>query len=235
MTTADKKDIYQTVTDSIIAMLEAGVKPWAPGHNAKDCGLPVIPTRANGQAYRGINVALLWGAAEMKGYRHQTWMTFNQAKELGGCVRKGERATPVVYWGTFKAQADDTDEGGEDGKARMFAKGYSVFNIEQIDGLPARFYEAPAPVSTADRIKVADAWAVASGADIRHGGSQAYFSPKGDYVQLPPLEAYFERERYYSTLAHELTHWTAMKAAWHASSESGSEIRRMRSRNWSPN
>jgi antirestriction protein ArdC len=87
-------------------MLEAGVKPWAPGHNAKDCGLPVIPTRANGQAYRGINVALLWGAAEMKGYRHQTWMTFNQAKELGGCVRKGERATPVVYWGTFKAQAD---------------------------------------------------------------------------------------------------------------------------------
>jgi antirestriction protein ArdC len=208
MTTADKKDIYQTVTDSIIAMLEAGVKPWAPGHNAKDCGLPVIPTRANGQAYRGINVALLWGAAEMKGYRHQTWMTFNQAKELGGCVRKGERATPVVYWGTFKAQADDTDEGGEDGKARMFAKGYSVFNIEQIDGLPARFYDAPAPVSTADRIKVADAWAVASGADIRHGGSQAYFSPKGDYVQLPPLEAYFEPERYYSTLAHELTHWT---------------------------
>lgn len=203
-----KADIYQTVTDSIIAMLEAGVKPWAPGHDAKDCGLPVIPTRANGQAYRGINVALLWGAAEMKGYRHQTWMTFNQAKELGGCVRKGEKATPVVYWGTFKAQADDTDEGGEDGKARMFAKGYSVFNIEQIDGLPARYYDAPAPVSTADRIKVADAWAVASGADIRHGGSQAYFSPKGDYVQLPPLEAYFERERYYSTLAHELTHWT---------------------------
>jgi antirestriction protein ArdC len=208
MTTALKADIYQTVTDSIINMLEAGVKPWAPGHNARDCGLPVIPTRANGQAYRGINVALLWGAAEMKGYRHQTWMTFNQAKELGGCVRKGERATPVVYWGTFKAQADDTDEGGEDGKARMFAKGYSVFNIEQIDGLPARFYDAPAPVSTADRIKVADAWAVASGADIRHGGSQAYFSPKGDYVQLPPLEAYFERERYYSTLVHELTHWT---------------------------
>ena len=203
-----KADIYQTVTNSIIAMLEAGVKPWAPGHNAKDCGLPVIPTRACGKAYRGINVALLWGAAEMKGYRHQTWMTFNQAKELGGCVRKGEKATPVVYWGTFKAQADDTDEGGEDGKARMFAKGYSVFNIEQIDGLPARFYDAPAPVSTADRIKVADAWAVASGADIRHGGSQAYFSPKGDYVQLPPIEAYYERERYYSTLAHELTHWT---------------------------
>ena len=206
-----KADIYQTVTDSIIAMLEAGVKPWAPGHNAKDCGLPVIPTRACGKAYRGINVALLWGAAEMKGYRHQTWMTFNQAKELGGCVRKGEKATPVVYWGTFKAQADDTDE-GDDGKAQMFAKGYSVFNIEQIDGLPARFYE-PATVEPSEtRIAKADAWAVATGADIRHGGSQAYYSPKGDYVQVPPFAAYAEPERYYSTLTHELTHWSGAMA-----------------------
>jgi len=84
-----KADIYQTVTDSIIGMLEAGVRPWAPQWEAGSCGLPAIPTRANGEAYRGINVALLWGAAEMKGYRHHTWMTFNQAKELGGCVRKG--------------------------------------------------------------------------------------------------------------------------------------------------
>lgn len=207
-----KADIYQTVTDSIIAMLEAGVKPWAPGHNAKDCGLPVIPTRACGKAYRGINVALLWGAAEMKGYRHQTWMTFNQAKELGGCVRKGEKATPVVYWGTFKVQADDPDDSGDDGKSRMFARGYSVFNIEQIDGLPARFYE-PATVEPSEtRIAKADAWAVATGADVRHGGSQAYYSPKGDYVQVPPFAAYAEPERYYSTLSHELTHWSGAKA-----------------------
>ncbi len=207
-----KADIYQTVTDSIIAMLEAGVRPWAPGHNAKACGLPVIPTRACGTAYRGINVALLWGAAEMKGYRHHTWMTFNQAKALGGCVRKGEKATPIVYWGTFKAQADDADEGGEDGKARLFAKGYSVFNVEQIDGLPASFYE-PATVEPSEtRIAKADAWAVATGADIRHGGSQAFYSPKGDFVQVPPFAAYAEPERYYSTLTHELTHWSGAKA-----------------------
>lgn len=206
-----KADIYQTVTDSIIGMLEAGVKPWAPGHNAKACGLPVIPTRACGTAYRGINVALLWGAAEMKGYRHHTWMTFNQAKALGGCVRKGEKATPVVYWGTFKAQADDADE-GDDGKARLFAKAYSVFNIEQIDGLPERFFE-PATVEPSEtRIAKADAWAVATGADIRHGGSQAFYSPKGDFVQVPPFAAYGEPERYYSTLCHELTHWSGAKA-----------------------
>lgn len=212
MTTALKSDIYQTVTDSIVAMLEAGVRPWAPGHDAKACGLPVIPTRANGEAYRGLNVALLWGAAEMKGYRHHTWMTFNQAKALGGCVRKGEKSSPVVYWGTFKAQADDTDEGGEDGKARLFAKGYAVFNVEQIDGLPASFYE-PATVEPSEtRIARADAWAVATGADIRHGGSQAFYSPKGDFVQVPPFAAYGEPERYYSTLCHELTHWSGAKA-----------------------
>lgn len=207
-----KTDIYQTVTDSIIAMLESGVRPWAPGHNAKDCGLPVIPTRANGEAYRGLNVALLWGAAEMKGYRHHTWMTFNQAKALGGCVRKGEKSSPVIYWGTFKAQTDDADESGDDGKARLFAKGYAVFNVEQIDGLPASFYE-PAPVAPSEtRIANADAWAVATGADIRHGGSQAFYSPKGDFVQVPPFAAYAEPERYYSTLAHELTHWSGAKA-----------------------
>ncbi|WP_242076588.1 ArdC family protein [Brevundimonas diminuta] len=206
-----KADIYQTVTDSIIAMLERGVKPWAPGHNAKACGLPVIPTRVGGEAYRGINVALLWGAAEMKGYRHHTWMTFNQAKALGGCVRKGERSSPVVYWGTFKAQADDADE-GDDGKARLFAKGYAVFNVEQIDGLPASFYEPPTVEPSETRIAKADAWAVATGADIRHGGSQAFYSPKGDFVQVPPFAAYGEPERYYSTLAHELTHWSGAKA-----------------------
>lgn len=206
-----KADIYQTVTDSIIGMLEAGVRPWAPGHNAKACGLPVIPTRACGTAYRGINVALLWGAAEMKGYRHHTWMTFNQAKALGGCVRKGEKATPIVYWGTFKAQVDDADE-GDDGKARLFAKAYSVFNVEQIDGLPARFFEPATLEPSETRIAKADAWAVATGADIRHGGSQAFYSPKSDHVQMPPLEAFYEPEAYYGTLAHELTHWSGAKA-----------------------
>ena len=206
-------DIYQNVTDSIIAMLERGVRPWAPQWDNGACGLPAIPTRANGEAYRGINIAILWGTAEIKGYRHHTWMTFNQAKALGGCVRKGEKGTGVVYWGTFKAQADDSDDtAGDDGKARLFAKGYTVFNVDQIDGLPAKFFEAAPVASAAERIKAADAWAIGSGADIRHGGSKAFFSPSGDFVQMPPLEAFYEPQAYYSTLAHELTHWTGHKS-----------------------
>ncbi|QCQ99139.1 ArdC family protein [Brevundimonas sp. SGAir0440] len=202
-----KADIYQTVTDSIVAMLENGVRPWAPQWEAGSCGLPAIPTRANGEAYRGINVALLWGAAEMKGYRHHTWMTFNQAKELGGCVRKGEKSSPVIYWGSYSKE----DETGEE-ETRLFAKGYAVFNVEQIDHLPERFYEAAPVAATAERIKLADQWAVGTGAEIRHGGAKAFFSPKSDHVQMPPLEAFYEREAYYATLAHELTHWSGAKA-----------------------
>ncbi|MDM8353992.1 ArdC family protein [Brevundimonas diminuta] len=87
-----------------------------------------------------------------------------------------------------------------------------MFNVEQIDGLPERFFE-PATVEPSEtRIAKADAWAVATGADIRHGGSQAFYSPKGDYVQVPPFAAYAEPERYYSTLTHELTHWSGAKA-----------------------
>ncbi|WP_313552926.1 ArdC family protein [Brevundimonas sp.] len=207
MTTSAKQDIYQTVTDSIVGMLGKGVRPWAPQWEAGSCGLPAIPTRANGESYRGINVALLWGAAEMKGYRHHTWMTFNQAKELGGCVRKGEKSTPIVYWGSYAKE----DENGEE-ETRLFAKGYAVFNVEQIDHLPERFYEAAPVVETAERIKLADQWAVGTGADIRHGGAKAFFSPKSDHVQMPPLEAFYEREAYYATLAHELTHWSGAKA-----------------------
>lgn len=207
--TTERKDIYQTVTDSIVAMLEGGVKPWAPQWSSEGCGVPAVPTRANGEAYRGLNILLLWGAAEMKGYRSQTWMTFKQAKELGGCVRKGEKATPVVYWGRF----DPKGENGEDGEEKgvLFAKGYSVFNVEQIDGLPDSYFENGAALPEGERIAAADQWAVAIGADIRHGGSKAFFAPSGDYVQMPPLGVFFEPEAYYSTLAHELTHWSGHK------------------------
>lgn len=188
----ERKDIYQSVTDSIIAMLEGGVRPWSPQWSAEGCGLPAIPTRSNGEAYRGINTMLLWGAAETKGYRAQTWMTFNQAKALGGCVRKGEKATAIVYWGRFDPKNDDGDDGEE--KGVLFAKGYSVFNVEQIDGLPESFFENVAPLPEGERIAAADAWAVAIGADIRHGGAKAFFSPTSDHVQMPPSGAFHDIE-----------------------------------------
>ncbi|QBX36892.1 DUF1738 domain-containing protein [Brevundimonas sp. S30B] len=210
MTTSEKKDIYQTVTDSIVAMLERGTKPWAPQW-AKDAGgLLALPTRANGETYRGLNTMLLWGAAEAKGYRHQTWMTFRQAKELGGCVRKGEKGTQVVYWGRFDPKGEEGDDGEERGV--LFAKSYTVFNVGQIDGLPDRFFADAAPLPEVERIERAETWVAGIGADVRHGGNRAFFSPAHDFVQMPPAGAFAEVENYYSTLAHELTHWSGHKA-----------------------
>lgn len=204
----ERKDIYETVTNSIVEMLERGVKPWAPQWSKSADGLLALPLRSNGEAYRGLNLMLLWGSAEANGFRAQTWMTFKQAKDLGGSVRKGSKGTPVVYWGRFDPKKDEAK--GDDGEERgvLFAKQYTVFNVEQIDGLDAKWFEAAEPLPEVERIARAEAWVAGTGAEVRHGGNRAFFSPAHDFVQMPPAGAFTGIEAYYSTLAHELTHWT---------------------------
>ena len=206
MTYSDKKDVYQTVTDNIVAMLERGVKPWAPQWSKSADGLLSLPLRSSGEAYRGLNLMLLWGSAEANGFRAATWMTFNQAKALGGCVRKGSKGTQVVYWGRFDPKGADGEE--TDDKGVLFAKTYTVFNVEQIDGLPDSYFETVAPMPEVERIARAEAWVVGTGAEVRHGGNRAYFSPAHDFVQMPPAGAFVDVQAYYGTLAHELTHWS---------------------------
>ena len=205
-----KTDLYERVTAQIVASLEQGVKPWLkPWSAAAAAAQAVRPLRANGQPYRGINVLMLWGAAADHGYACPVWMTFKQALELGGCVRKGEHGSLVVYASTFTRTETDGESGEESERDIPFLKGYTVFNAEQIDGLPERF-RAPAPALPAglERIEQAEAFAAATGAVIRHGGNRAFYSPSGDFVQMPPLQAFRDAESYYATLAHELTHWT---------------------------
>lgn len=207
-----KQDVYQKVTDKIIADLEQGeltwLKPWSAG-NAE--GRIVKPLRHNGVAYSGINVLMLWGAALEAGYLSPTWMTFKQALEIGAHVRKGERGNLVVYADTI-TKTEAQDDGGEAERVIPFMKSYTVFNVEQIEGLPARYYEKPEPViDPAQRIDHAEAFFAATGADIRHGGGQAYYSGGSDHVQMPAFESFRSPEAYYATLAHELTHWTKHK------------------------
>lgn len=208
-----KTDLYERVTAQIVASLEQGVKPWLKPWSAATPGNAVRPLRANGQPYRGINVLMLWGAAADRGYACPVWMTFKQALELGGCVRKGEHGSLVVYASTFTRTGTDDKTGEESERDIPFLKGYTVFNVEQIDGLPERFL-APAPALPAglEQIERAEAFAAATGAVIRHGGNRAFFSPSADFVQMPPLQAFRDAESYYATLAHELTHWTGHKS-----------------------
>jgi antirestriction protein ArdC len=182
------------------------MKPWSAEHAA---GRITRPLRGNGVPYQGINVLMLWGAAMEKGYSAPIWLTFKQALALGGSVRKGEHASLVVFASTFTRTGANEATGEESGRDIPFLKGYTVFNAEQIDELPAQ-YLAPATscLDPVQRVEHAEQFFVATGATVRHGGDRAYYRISTDEVQLPHFETFRDAESYYATLAHELTHWT---------------------------
>lgn len=207
--TTGKTDLYTRVTNRIIADLEQGIRPWLKPWNAEHAaGRITRPLRHNGEPYRGINVVMLWGEAVAHGYACPMWMTYRQAQALGGQVRKGEHGSLVVYADRM-TRTETGDNGEETEHSIPFLKGYTVFNCEQIDGLPERYTAPAAPVlDPVARIAPAEAFFAATSADIRHGGDRAYYAVHADYVQMPPFETFRDAESYYATLAHETCHWT---------------------------
>jgi antirestriction protein ArdC len=207
---SETRDVYSRITNKIIADLEQGVRPWHRPWNAEHtAGRITRPLRHNGVAYQGINVVMLWSASVVNGYACPIWLTFKQAQQLGGNVRKGEHGELVVY--ADRINRTETDAKGEEVERSIpFMKGYTVFNVEQCEGLPAQYTgkaEAPA-LPLPQRIEAADRFFAATGADIRHGGTRAYYAEGPDYVQMPPFETFKNAESHAATLAHELTHWT---------------------------
>jgi len=211
--TDNRPDIYQEITDQMIAMIEAGTRPWSKSWNGSIA--PSIPLRSTGVPYRGINVLTLWVAAMTKGYASPHWLTFKQAIALGGCVRKGEKGSTVVYANKIvvdDAKGDQAEKRAEDGKREVaFLKRYIVFNAEQIDGIDAK-YPSRAPIITAtnpdERDAELDALFGRVPVTVRHHGSQPYYQPSGDHVVMPDFADFHTGDAYYSTLAHELCHAT---------------------------
>lgn len=206
---APRQDLYARVTASIITDLERGVRPWTKPWSAEHlAGRITRPLRSTGERYRGVNVILLWCEAVSRGYAAPIWMTFRQALALGGHVRKGEKGATVVYADTIVRT--EPGEGGEDNELSIpFLKAYTVFNVQQVDGLPERFHALARPTLTsAERIDHADAFFANLGGQLRHGGDMAYFAVHEDRVQVPPFECFKDPGSYYATLAHEFTHWT---------------------------
>ncbi len=205
-----KGDVYTRITDKIITDLEKGVRPWMKPWSADHAaGRITRPLRHNGIPYRGINIIMLWSASVAKGFSCPLWLTFKQALELGGTVRKGESGELVVYANSI-TRTEAKEDGTEEEREIPFLKGYTVFNAEQCEGLPAQYYARAEPNAStpAQRIDAADAFFAATGADIRHGGTRAYYAQSADYVQMPPFETFRDAESHAATLAHELTHWT---------------------------
>lgn len=211
-----RKDMYQEVTNIIIEALENNVRPWVqPWGNGPALSMPL---RHNGEPYNGINILILWAAAQKKGYSSPYWMTFKQAKELGGHVKKGEKASPVFYAGKLKIEDDEPTPGAviEDGEKFIhYMKSYAVFNVAQIEGLPDRYTPAPLPVIEAEDMRrepAAEMFIRNTGADIRSGYNRAYFDPLADYIALPGFDSFKSAHGYYSTAFHELAHWTGHKS-----------------------
>jgi antirestriction protein ArdC len=218
---AARGSLYDEVTARIVGELEAGRFPWAQPWDAAGFA-PGLPRNADTRrSYSGINILILWAEAARRGFAAQGWLTFRQAKEAGGQVRKGEKGTTVFYAARFTpkdgggaVEAAGAGHGGGEAEGERsipFLKRFTVFNVAQVDGLPDRCTALDVPLPPREIIPHAEALLAASGADIRIGGNDAYYSPSGDFIALPPGQAFFAQIDYYRTALHELGHWTGHK------------------------
>lgn len=207
------RDYAKQASEKVIKQLEKGVAPWQkpwdtptganePPHN------PVSKTR-----YKGLNAIVLRAESEERGYSDPRWVTYNQAKQLGAHVRKGEHGTRIEYWkfpsteeGRDKGEGAPAEDGAEPQERRIIHRTYTVFNAEQIDNMPVREQTQTQQWEASER---AERLLRESGARIEHKhGNRAYYQPSGDKIVLPKREQFPTHDAYYSTAMHEMGHWT---------------------------
>ena len=200
-TACEKGDIYQTITDKIIAALETGTAPWI-----KPWASLGAPRNAiTGREYSGINTVLL----AMTDCTSNQWLTFQQAKTAGGNVKKGEKGTTVVFFKPLTIK-EKTDQQTEDEKVIPLLRTFTVFNTQQIEGLPEKFTPPIKPqISAFDENEAAET--LLNQAQIQYGMNRACFIPSLDKIHLPNKSEFNSIPDFYATALHELTHWTGHK------------------------
>ncbi len=189
MQSTERQDVYTRITNQIVTSLEQGVRPWMKPWDAGNMdGKIMRPLRHNDQPYSGINILMLWGSAIEQGFTSPIWMTFRQATELNAHVKKGEKGTLVVF--ANKLTKTEQDEGGNDVERQIpYMKGYTAFNVEQIEGLPELYHTKPEPkLNPPQRIEHAEQFFANTKADVRIRGNRAYYAIDPDYIAMPTLE-----------------------------------------------
>ncbi|MGO4724839.1 MULTISPECIES: ArdC family protein [unclassified Inquilinus] len=206
----DRPSLYTEVTGRIVLELEQARVPWVQpwGRSPSPLGLPC--NAASGRRYSGINILILWDAGIAAGFPSHDWLTYRQAMDLGGHVRKGERGTTVVYADRFvpRAERERADREDDEPAGVPFLKRFTVFNAAQCDGLPERIGSAVPMVPEDAIVPEADALIEATGANVRIGGDRALYVPSLDFLQVPPRASFFVPINWYRTCFHELGHWT---------------------------
>ena len=238
MSKQHRRDIYQELTDEIVAALERGVAPWVRPwrriRSLQGCNA-IFPVNVRGSSYRGVNVLNLWAVAQREGYTSNIWLTFNQARQAGGSVKQGQKGSFVVFWqrhvrpeldlnGTLawatspaeaefrkfkgKAQDEDQDDSGQ-GKTIPLVRYYTVFNLDQTEGVNLPLLVEAEPEDIEQGSPWIDELVSCPGADIVHGGDRAvFYGGDIDRISMPVPTAFNSRAAYYATLWHELTHWS---------------------------
>lgn len=207
-----RKDVYAEVTASIVSDLEQGVAPWAKPWKVDYPGMPVHRNAHTKAAYRGVNQLLLAAAGD--DYETPLWVTYRQAKELGGHVKKGEKSPGfIVFWKSIKVKDRQSEE--EKTKTIPFARYTSVFNIEQTTVEREKYEKLlpkPRPASELnnhERIAEIEEFLAKTGATFNEGGDKALYRPSADSIRVPRLEKFDDIGSYYATVFHELVHWTS--------------------------
>ena len=198
-------ELYEKIASQIVAQMEQGVLPWHRPWSVDPNARVSKPLRENAVPYQGINVLILWGAAIDAGYASPFWMTYRQASSIGAQVRRGERATHIVFAKTAKKKERD-DLGQEVEAIIPVRRVYAVFNADQIDGLPEKYVPEVPDVNPEERDAACEAWFERLGIEIRYGGERAYYAPGPDRIQMPPFETFESTASFMSTLAHESIH-----------------------------
>jgi antirestriction protein ArdC len=210
-------DIHQTVTDKIIAAIEAGVDEWQMPWHRPGTSFAIPKNALTEKYYRGINILSLWIDADDKKFEHQLWSTYKQWSELGAQVRAGEKATLIVKYGTWSPKDAEADDNG-DTPTRMYARPAWVFNVAQVDGFPAP--SATPLVDLTTRLEHVDHFLANTKAEFRYGGQRAFYRRRssdgsGDYIQIPERRMFTgtatssATEAFEGTRIHEILHWTS--------------------------
>lgn len=210
-----KPNAYEVITAQIVEAIEAGALTFTMPWNSKGraSGLPF--NASTGNAYNGINILRLWVGESANGFSTNAWASYKQWQAKGCQVRKGEKGTPIVFFKPLEIERKGADGGPEKATIPLIRLS-TVFNADQVEG-----YASPAALDTEEdktaRLRAADLFVGNAGADIRHGGDAAFYRPSADYIQMPNRSQFIgtdtstATEAYYSTLLHELTHWTGNK------------------------
>lgn len=204
--------LYEDITARIISELEAGRLPWVQPWGSARAAIGLPFNAASERRYSGINILTLWHAVIARGFTGHGFLTFRQAVALGGSVRRGEHGTSIVYShrvgnGEQSSRTDSGDAGSERRGGFSFLKQFTVFSVDQCEGLPDRLLVPAEPVPDGLIVPEAEKLIAATGADFRIGGVSAYYSPRHDFVAVPRPDDFFEPINWHRTAFHELGHW----------------------------